>query len=500
MALSVSSNTPLSRQVAADRLLSRRKARGGLLDFAKFVVKDYQTPNHIQDIAKKLEDVESGKLKRLMILEPPRHGKSMLASQLFPCWVLGRNPKTEIVQTSYSASMALEQSRKARDFFCEGAVTELFPKVRHQPARAGQMKIPVERQAAHEWGTMQKGRYYAVGVGGALTGRGADIAIIDDPVKNQEDASSERIREKTWEWYTTTLYTRLSPNGAIVIIMTRWHVDDLVGRLLEKSKKDKGDQWEVLSMPAISGKKKALWPEHWGMNKLDKIRMALGARQFQSLYQQSPTIQEGNLFNITNIQVHSDLKAFPNTQFIRFWDLASSDKQRIKDSPDFTVGTLLGVTITGLVPTVWIADVVYGQWSAPKRDKKIIVTTEKDGPYIPVVFEQVGAYKDTVTRMQMKIGKSRKVYGATVSGDKVYRAEPWEPVFESGNMHIVKAKWNKFWLDHFLHFPYGVHDDAVDSLSGGFEFLVGPRERQEKLMYDAVEEHGEVEDSRYAAI
>ena len=190
---------------------------------------------HLQALADKLEAIERGELKRLIVLMPPRQGKSELISLRFPCWYLGRHPQAYIVQAGYAESISLTHSRKARDIFISQAQSKLFPSLRYRPETPNQEAIIPERQAAHEWGTKQGGSYYAVGIGGGLTGRGFNIGIIDDPVKDAEEAESPTYRERAWEWYTMVFRTRAEPDAAIILVMTRWHQQDLAGRLLKQA-------------------------------------------------------------------------------------------------------------------------------------------------------------------------------------------------------------------------------------------------------------------------
>ena len=474
-AITEATDEPLRVQ-AARELLRRRKARANFLDFCQYVKPDYETPQHVRHLAEKLEAVERGDITRLMVSMPPRHSKSLTVSQLFACWYLGRHPERQVVQSGYAHTITLEHSRKARDVFAQPEIQRLFPHVRHVPGRQGQEAIVTERQAAHEWGAKQGGRYYAVGVGGGLTGRGADLAIIDDPVKNREDANSETIRRKTWEWYLSTLYTRLSPHGAIILVMTRWHPEDLAGMLLDSEERGEGDTWDKVVFPAINAEGEALWPERWPLERLLQIKAVDATRyEWEALYQQHPVILGGNLFNVTRIQKHNDEKMFPDCRFVRFWDLASTEKEVAKDNPDFTVGALVGVTQEqgehGLLPHVWIKDIVAGQWEAPKRNQTIIATAERDGAGVPILCESVAGYKDTWATLRDILQGKRSVKKIIVSGDKVVRAAPLEPVFEAGNIHIMQAPWNDLFLKHFTEFPAGTHDDVVDAVSGGYNYL-----------------------------
>jgi len=452
-------------------LYRRELATRHLLDFCRYVYPNYQTPSHVEQIAEALEAVEAGTLRRLMICEPPRHGKSLLSTQLFPCWCLGRNPLVEIIQCGYSHTLTVEHSRQARDVFVSERMANLFPDVRHVPGRPGQQTIKTERQAAYEWGTKQGGRYYAVGVGGGLTGRGADIAIIDDPVKSREEPNSETVRRKIQDWYRSTFYTRLSPAGAIILIMTRWHPEDLAGHLLDEAASCEGDKWAVIKMPAINTAGAALWPERWSVGRLEKIRRAIGTFEWEALYQQEPTLPGGNMFCLDAVQYHTTLEGFPDCRYVRFWDLASTKKERAKDSPDYTVGALVGMTDEDGLPALWVKDLIAMQEEAPRRDARIIETAKADGPAVSVLVESVGGYKDTYSTMCRILRGVCMVHKISVSGDKVVRAAPLEPIFAASNTHVFAGQHCDLFKKQFLEFPSGAHDDVVDAVSGAYAWL-----------------------------
>src|ERR1043165_1575588 len=236
----------LSPQEAAAELLLRRKARAGLLPFTEYTNPAYVAAPHHALIAEKLEAVERGEIKRLMILMPPRHGKSELASRRFPAWFIGRNSGKQIIAASYNSDLANDFGREVRNIVQSPEFLALFNAALSEDSRA-----------ANRWHTNEGGMYVAAGVGTAVTGRGADILLIDDPFKDREEADSELRRQRVWDWYTSTAYTRLMPGGAIVLINTRWHDDDLSGRLIE-AQGDGGDQWDILSLPAINERDEAL--------------------------------------------------------------------------------------------------------------------------------------------------------------------------------------------------------------------------------------------------
>ncbi len=460
----------LLKSVSLDKL-RREKARRSLRDFSFYVKEDYQEGKPQEALDKILTDVYHGRKKRVIVSMPPRHGKSLKVSQIFPCFVLGNRPKTQIIQTGYSHDISLEQSRHARDLFVSENCRDVFPGVYYTPQRASQNRIPVEKQAAHEWGTLQGGRYYSVGVGGGLTGRGADIALIDDLVKNREEAESPTIREKIWNWYRSTLYTRLSPQGAIILVMTRWHPDDLAGRLL-KEMKDGGEAWDVIELPAIDDSSgDALWEERWPLEKLLEIQKAIGRREFNSLYQQRPTMQGGNIFAADNVR-EEPLSEFPDVRFVRAWDLASSEKERTKSDPDFTAGALVTVTKDRGIPTLWIKDLIYFQKEKPARDEIIRSTAMHDGAEVSVAIEANGGYKDAWADLKNILRGKRIVIKVTSSTDKVVRCSVLEPLFENANVVIPQgAKWKHDTITQFADFPSASHDDIVDCITTGYKYF-----------------------------
>lgn len=241
-------------------------------------------------IIKKLEQIESGEIKRLMIFVPPRHGKSEIASIQFPAWYLGRNPNRSIITSSYSIDLAWEFGRRSRNLIGSDVYGLIFPSV----------SLAADSKSAGRWNVGKRGSYVATGVGGAITGRGANVFLIDDPVKNREEADSEVMREKVWNWYTSTARTRLTPNGAIVLIMTRWHDDDLAGRILAS---EGGQDWTVINLPAIAEEDEEfrklgepLWADMYTMESLMETKRDIGSYDWSALYQQNPVDVESQVF------------------------------------------------------------------------------------------------------------------------------------------------------------------------------------------------------------
>ena len=260
-------------------LYGRIHGKDSLLGFARYINQDFLAPWHIEAIAKKLTEIENGKIRRLIINMPPRHGKSELCSKIFPVWYLGKKPKREIIVTSYSASRAEDLTRWQRNTCEDERFSHIFPGC----------AISQDSRAKDQWMTTAGGQVIGAGISGPITGRGADLAIVDDPIKSYEEAVSETVQESIWDWYRSTLFTRLHPGAAVIIIMTRWVTNDLVGRLIaEQGLKEDGGTWDVLKLPAIDGAGKALWPGRYDLDMLMEIRAGIGEKLWSALYQQEP--------------------------------------------------------------------------------------------------------------------------------------------------------------------------------------------------------------------
>lgn len=443
---------------AANELLRRQLARNNLLDFYKYTFNKFQYGEHISQITAALERVEKGDCKRLIISMPPRHSKSETASIRFPVWFLGKHPDSEIVLASYSDTEAAKQSRKAKELFYTHENKILFPDIVPK-------NLSKHKTTDKEWSTTGKGGFYSTGIGGGLTGRGFDIGIIDDYIKDRQEAGSDTTKGRILDWYRSTFYTRQSPTAAIIIIATRWAQDDLIGTLLEEEAKG-GEKWEKILLPAISSKGEALWTERFDLEWLLRTKETIGSYEWSALYQGEPTVREGNRFNIENVNWHHNLDEFPKVRYDRYWDLASTKKERDKDSPDYTVGVLGAVTKRkdGL-REIWIKDIVLGQWDAPERDNKIRETTQRDGVYSSIYVEAFGAYKDAFNILRQALRGRYIVKKSQLPGDKSAKATPLEPIFEAKNIHILSGAWKDEFEKQFREFPFGQHDDIVDACS-----------------------------------
>ena len=414
------------------------KSRRSLLSFTKYTNEIYQIARHHELIADKLEAVERGELDRLMIFMPPRHGKSELASKRFPAWCLGRDPKRQIIAASYNSDLASDFGRNVRNIVGSPEFTEVFNGV----------SLATDSAAANRMNTNKGGAYVAAGVGTAITGRGANIALIDDPLKDREEADSERRRDLVWDWYRSTLFTRLMPNGAVVLIQTRWHEDDLAGRLLEAE----GDQWEVLDLPAISKDNEALWPEWYPLPVLERIKATIGPREWSALYQQQPQPDEGTYFQ------RDWFKTWDKLPELRYY--GTSDYAVTDGGGDYTVHTVWGIDASGAIYRV---DQWRGQTTADVWIEEKLNLIDK---YKPLAwFGESGVIRRSVEpmlkrRMRERGSFCRLEWIASIA-DKPTRARSFQSRLAMGQVFFEQGAD----LSEFLVFPAGKHDDEVDTAS-----------------------------------
>lgn len=413
-------------------------ASRSLLRFTEYTNPLYIRAGHHERICDRLEAVERGDIDRLMIFMPPRHGKSELASKRFPAWCLGRDPKRQIIAASYNSDLANDFGRNVRNLVNEPEFGQVFPNVTLAP----------DSQAANRMNTNHKGAYVAAGVGTAVTGRGAHIALIDDPFKDREEADSERRRDLVWDWYRSTLYTRLMPGGAIVLIQTRWHEDDLAGRILEQE----ADQWEVLELPAISAGGEALWPEWYPIESLERIKATVGPREWSALYQQKPQPDEGTFFKREWFQTWDKL---PELRCYGTSDYAVTD-----GGGDYTVHRVWGIDGKGDAYRVggWRGQTASDEWIEAKLD--LIAK------YKPLAwFGEGGVIQKAIEPMLRRRMRERNVHcrleWISSVADKPTRARSFQALAATGRVFFEPGAD----ISEHLVFPAGKHDDDVDCSS-----------------------------------
>lgn len=458
-----------------------RKARA-YADFSYFM--DYDSDyrdvdgKHLDVLDKALQDVSDGKIKRLIVTMPPRHGKSERVSKKFPAWHVGRNPEDEIILASYSLDLSRDHSMIARDTLKE-----------HQDVF--DVELAKDRQSAESWGVEgYRGGVKAAGVGGPITGRGAKIAIIDDPVKNSEEANSEVIREKIYQWYQSTLYTRLTPDGRIIIVMTRWHEDDLVGRLLRKEREEIengthiGDRWTIINFPAVAEENdflgrepgEPLWPAFGFTNqRLEEIKAEVGSYVWNALYQQRPSAADGSIFKREHFRYFREETIY-NTQYF----VVGEKRYRKTDCWCFqtvdTANSIKTINDYFVVTTIYVT---------PEHDLLIydVYRTHIEGPeQKPLMKKQAARYFPRFQAVEDKtfgtnLIQDMKRDGMTVlpvkvDKDKVTRSLPIAARYEVGKIyHREAAHWLTDFEDELLSFPRSRNDDQVDTISMAGEIV-----------------------------
>lgn len=432
--------------LAADELLRRRQARRSLISFTEYTKADFRPAQHHRWIADALEKVERGEIKRLMLFMPPRHGKSELASRRFPAWYLGRNPDKQLITATYSTEFAEDFGRDVREIVRNDDYRNVFSTT-----------LAVDSTSRGRWRTDAGGVYFAVGVGGPITGRGAHLALIDDPVKNRQDAESETIRESIWHWYTSTLRTRMMPGGAIVLICTRWHEDDLAGRLL-KAQDEGGEKWEIISLQALreeDGQEQALWPAWYPVEELRKIRGAIGPRDWLSLYQQTPTSDEGTFFKREWFKPY---KERPEQLSIYM----TGDFAVTADDGDFTEIAVWGIDRD---QNIYALDWYSGQTTTDVWIDELLRMVRL---YEPQWFvAESGVIRRAVEPWLKKQMLETRTYTACewlpTSGDKPSMARSFQAMASTGKVHIPLTVWGQQLIDQLMKFPAGTHDDKVDA-------------------------------------
>lgn len=453
--------TQQSAQLSEQILSAEDFAFSKLISYAAYQWPGYRDAPHHRLIAMKLEAVERGEITRLMITMPPRHGKSMLASEFFPAWYLGRNSDHSVVMATYAQDLADDFGRKVKNQIEDSAFSTIFNGVGLADDSKSVKRFHVEEndeviEGGFEHSLKQRGSFYAVGVGGPLTGRGAHLLLIDDPVKNREDADSEVIRKKTKDWYTSTAYTRLMPGGRVVVIQTRWHEEDLSGWLLAEHKHE---GWEVLNLPAIDKNGNALWPEQYDVTALNRIKLAIGARDWSALYQQAPSPEEGNYFKADWLRPYE--KA-PDPKTMRVY--GGSDYAVSSGQGDFTVHVVVGIDPEGrmYLLDLWRKQAASDVWVEAFCD---LVLEHKPMGWA----EEQGQIKSGVGPFLEKRQRERKAWcfreQFPTRGDKAVRAQSIRGRMALEGLYVpINAPWFPDLRSELLSFPAGKHDDQVDAL------------------------------------
>jgi predicted phage terminase large subunit-like protein len=489
---------------ARAEVAKRELAKRYFGDFCTYVDGKFLAVPHAKTLIEKLEQVaryiETGGqagISRLMILMPPRHGKTELASIKFPAWLVGRLPDSRVILTSYGADLAAKNSRQMRDLVNSKRYQAVFG------VNAGgqhPVMIAADSHSVQAWDLAQphRGGAVATGVGGGITGLGATLLVIDDPFKNREEAESQGRRDMVDDWYKSSAYTRLEQHGAVVLFHTRWHPDDLAGRLIRRMATDPlADQWEIVCLPALAmhdlpkdeaeqrvlmqdgiflpladplGRQPggALWPERFGAGWLESRRTNVGAYDFEALYQQMPYSKEGQKYKREWFKTFVKLPEGVTAKFVvRYWDKANSS------AGDYTAGVLMAYGSDGFF---YILDVARLQASSYERNMKMLKTAEQDrAAYgnVQIWHQQDpgSAGKDSAEATnRLLMGYPARF--ETVSGEKEDRSDPLESAFQGGLIFLLKAGWNEDFIAECVAFNRGRYDDQVDAASSAYNKLL----------------------------
>ena len=434
--------------------LVREEAQVDFLKFVRTMWPGFIDGRHHKVMARKFEDVVNGKIKRLIINMPPRHTKSEFASYMLPAWFLGKYPDKKIIQTSNTADLAVGFGRKVRNLVGSEQYSKIFPNV----------SLRQDSKAAGRWSTNKDGEYFAIGVGGTVTGKGADLLIIDDPHSEQEAAlaaGDPSVFDKVYEWYTSGPRQRLQPGGTIVVVMTRWAKRDLTGRILQSSiDKEGNDDWEVIDFPAILPSDKPLWPEFWKLEELEALRSELPASKWNAQYQQSPTSEEGAIVKREWWKEWKEDKP-PRCEFIiQSWDTAFLKSERA----DYSACTTWGVFYLNENENdahIILLDAFKRRMEFPELKEKafnhykewepdaFIVEAKASGA--PLIFEL------------RAMGIPVQEFTPSRGNDKMVRINSVSDLFASGKVWAPSTRWADELMEEMAAFPNSDHDDLVDS-------------------------------------
>ena len=405
---------------------------------------------HHQIIANEYTKIAKQRKGRLIVNMPPRHTKSEFASIYFPAWLIGRNPKMKLIQVSHNTELATRFGSKVRNLLASPEYSQIF----------GDVRLREDAKAKGKWETNHGGEYFAAGVGGAITGRGADLLIIDDP-HTEQDAHSEGSMDRAYEWYTSGPRQRLQPGGSIVLVMTRWAENDLTGRLIKSQKEPKADRWKQISFPAILESGNPVWPEYWDLEELEKVKASLPVRNWSAQYMQNPTSEEGAILK------REWWQKWPNDvpklkHVIQSYDTAFSKKE----TADYSAITTWGIfTPAEEEPDALILlDATRGKWDFPEL-KAIALDTYKFWEPESVIIEQK-ATGAPLSQEFRRMGIPVIDFVPSKGKDKHSRVNASAPVFESGQVWYPEdEKWAEEVIEECAAFPHGENDDYVDTVT-----------------------------------
>ena len=429
----------------------RDRAQDDFMTFVKHVYEGFIEGSHHKQVAKKFEKLATNRGSRIIVNMPPRHTKSEFASYLLPEWLIGKNPKLKIIQTTHTAELAVRFGRKVRNLMEMDIYKQIFPGV----------DLKADSKAAGRWETGQGGEYYAAGVGGAITGRGADLLIIDDP-HSEQDALSDSALDNAYEWYTSGPRQRLQPGGSIVVVMTRWSLKDLTGKLIKAQTSDvMSDQWDIVEFPAILPSGNLLWPEFWDKDELLRVKASLSLSKWNAQWQQNPVAEEGAIIKKEWWNKWEEKKIPPVSYIMQSYDTAFSKKE----TADYSAITTWGVfqPSEGGPDNIILMDAKRGRWDFPELKETAL---EEYNYWEPdMILIEAKATGTPLTDELRRIGIPVVNYTPSRGNDKHTRMHMVAPMFESGRVWAPDKRFSEDVIDECAAFPHGDHDDFCDSMT-----------------------------------
>lgn len=457
--------------------LARRKARRSLRNFILYTFKDFEMGWFHEEVCNTLDqfmqDVIARKSPRVILTAPPRHGKSQVVSREFPAYFLGRNPDKSVIACSYGADLAARMNRDVQRIMDSPAYQQLFDV--YLAGRAAS-EITGDYSAYARTTSLLEivahdGSYRSTGVGGGITGQGCDVLIIDDPIKDKEEAYSETIRDKIYDWYTSTARTRVSPGGGIIVMATRWHIDDLVGRLLQVGQDNpNASPWRVINYPAIAEhdephrkEGEALHPARYTLAMLEEIRAEVGERDWASMYQQRPLPAGGGIFKLDWVQFYETLPDYWD-KIVLSWDMTFKDNR----NNDFVVGSCWGRRGS----SIYLIDQIRGRWDFVTTKHMFIDFSNKHAKVVRKLIEDKANGPAIISSLKDSVPG---IIAINPKESKESRASAVATVWEAHNVYLPSprlAPWVNSFIDELVTFPAGVHDDQVDAMSQAISDLV----------------------------
>ena len=458
-----------------DQLKKQESCRSDFMAYVKHLWPDFIEGRHHKIIAEKFNRIAQGKLKRLIVCLPPRHSKSEFASTYFPSWMMGLRGNLKIIQTTHTAELATSFGRKVRNLIDSSEYSSIFP----------DLKLQADNKSAGRWTSNQQGEFFAAGVGGAITGRGADLLIIDDP-HSEQDALSPTAMESAYEWYTSGPRQRLQPGGIIVLVMTRWSTKDLVGKVLKKQGEENADQWEVVEFPAIMPETDTpLWPEFWKKDELLSVKASLPVSKWNSQWLQNPTAEEGSIVKREWWNLwEGDVPAY--SYVIQSYDTAFSKKE----TADYSAITTWAIfsPADGEPDQILLLDAKRVRVDFPELKK---LAWEEWKYWEPdCVLIEAKASGTPLTQELRRMGIPVTAYTPSRGQDKIARMNSVAPIFESGMVWATEDLFADEVIQEMASFPFGDHDDYCDSATmalmrfrqGGFVSLAEDYDQEADLL------------------